>query len=120
MISEDAVYSVIRSKIKKLRTNHPVAQKKLTQSELATAIGINRATLTNIEIGNQRPPLHLIYRICEHFSVELDKLLPPVELLVQATLPEEVEVIVGNKAQRVPPRIHELICQARSEEQGRV
>ncbi len=116
MIDEDTVYSVVRSNIKKLRTDHPIAQKKLTQSELATAIGINRATLTNIEVGNQRPPLHLIYRICEHFSVEIDKLLPPVKLLVQSGLHEEVDVVVGNKTERVPPMIHRLICQTRTED----
>jgi DNA-binding XRE family transcriptional regulator len=74
MIDEARLYSMVRERIFDLRKNHP--DKKTTQENLARAIGIKRSTLTNIELGNQRPPLHVIYRICKYFDIRLDELLP--------------------------------------------
>lgn len=114
MISEDIVYRNICANIRKLRTEHPVTRKKITQTELSEQIGVTRATLTNIEIGNQRPPIYVIYRICEYFSVELDEILPSLDSLAETHYP--VEINIGGESKAVPPMVHNLILRARTNE----
>lgn len=74
MIDEARLYELVQQQIQDLRKNRP--DKKTTQAKLAKAIGIKRSTLTNIELGNQRPPLHVIYRLCKYFDIGLEDLLP--------------------------------------------
>ncbi|MBT3982044.1 MAG: helix-turn-helix transcriptional regulator [Bacteriovoracaceae bacterium] len=49
---------------------------KLSQAELATKLGLKRTSITNIENGKQRLPLHLLYEICELLNVDALKVLP--------------------------------------------
>lgn len=86
MISDDKVYELIREKIHELRNKHPETGKKTTQQILADAIGIKRATLTNIEIGNQRAPVNVIYKVCDYFGVSLEEFMPNV-----SEVQEEIE-----------------------------
>jgi len=43
------------------------------------ACGVERSTLTNIELGNQRPPIFVIYRVCVYFGIALNDVLPDLE-----------------------------------------
>lgn len=112
MISEDVIYREICANIKNLRTEHPVTRRKITQTELSEQIGITRATLANIEIGNQRPPIYIIYRICEYFSVGLEEILPSVDTFIDS--PHSINV--GGEVKPVPPMMHKLILMSRAEE----
>lgn len=47
-----------------------------TQDDLATAIGLTRTSLTNIERGRQRVLIHTIALIAEELSVDLVELVP--------------------------------------------
>jgi transcriptional regulator with XRE-family HTH domain len=76
MSDEALIYEHISRRIRELRQSHPKTNRKTTQQELASACGIDRTTLTNIELGNQRPPIVVIYRACNYFGVDLDDLLP--------------------------------------------
>ena len=78
LISDDKVYDFIRKKIQALRNEHPETGKRITQQTLADALGIKRATLTNIELGNQRAPVNIIYRVCDYFGVSLEDVMPKV------------------------------------------
>lgn len=49
---------------------------KLSQTELAKKVGINRVSVVNIEKGRQRPPVHLLWRLAEAVGVELVQLIP--------------------------------------------
>ena len=47
-------------------------ERRLTQQELADALGIKRATVSNYEIGRRSPHLSELRRIAEFFGVGLD------------------------------------------------
>jgi putative transcriptional regulator len=44
------------------------AQKKLTQQDLADAIGVTRATVNALEKGNYNPSLELAFRLSLYFK----------------------------------------------------
>jgi transcriptional regulator with XRE-family HTH domain len=49
---------------------------KLSQDELARAVGLTRTSLTNIENGRQHPPLHTFCDLVEQLKVGASALLP--------------------------------------------
>lgn len=53
----------------------------LTQSELAERVGLSRTSVTNIEVGRQKIPLHLLYTLAASLGVEPALLLPRKENL---------------------------------------
>jgi transcriptional regulator with XRE-family HTH domain len=57
----------IASKLKILRKG-----RKLTQEQLASALGVNRATISNYEIGRRLPNLNDLKRFAEFYGVGLD------------------------------------------------
>lgn len=50
----------------------------LTQVVLAKRLKVSRTTITNIEAGKQRPPIHQLYRIAKILGVHAWDLLPDV------------------------------------------
>lgn len=54
------------SKLREYRT-----AKGLTQSELAEAVGVKKATISRIENGERTPSMSLVSRICEATKGEL-------------------------------------------------
>lgn len=57
----------IGAKIKTLRKG-----KRMSQIELAEALGVSRATISNYEVGRRSPHLSELKRIAEYFGVGLD------------------------------------------------
>jgi transcriptional regulator with XRE-family HTH domain len=49
---------------------------RLTQEKLAAAIGVDRTTIANIELGRQHVLVHTLLRIARALDVTLDKLIP--------------------------------------------
>lgn len=47
-------------------------ERRMTQQELADALGVKRATISNYEIGRRSPHLSELRRIAEFFGVGLD------------------------------------------------
>lgn len=47
-------------------------EKRMTQQELADALNVKRATISNYEIGRRSPHLSELRRIAEYFGVGLD------------------------------------------------
>ena len=50
----------------------------MTQDDLATAIGLSRTAITNIEAGKQGTTIEILYRIAKVLGVEPSDLLPSV------------------------------------------
>jgi len=59
---------IIDNRIKELRKTH-----KLSQEELALAVGTTRQTITSIEIGKYTASLPLAYRIAKHFDLMIEE-----------------------------------------------
>lgn len=48
----------------------------LSQEQLAVAVGLSRTSITNLEMGRQQTPLHVLYAIAEVVGMALKDLLP--------------------------------------------
>lgn len=47
---------------------------RITQQQLADAIGVTRATIVALEKGNYNPSLDLAFRLALHFNVDIGQL----------------------------------------------
>lgn len=93
MLDHEQLYVAIGGRIKRLRESAG-----MTQERLANILELKRTSITNIELGNQKPTLDTLYRLCDHFGVEISKVIPPV---VEVTRPDDRSVTVGGRAQEV-------------------
>lgn len=104
IISDDKLYEQLGARLRALRDS------KFTQAELARLVGVERTSITNIENGNQKVPLHLLYRLCAVLNVDLRDVLPPLEIIKNNTV-ENVEI--GGTNYDLPPKaanvIHRLV-----------
>jgi transcriptional regulator with XRE-family HTH domain len=69
---DDWLYLEVGRRIRSART-----KARLTQSALADAADLARTSITNIEMGNQQPTLHALWRIADAVQVSPCDLLPP-------------------------------------------
>jgi transcriptional regulator with XRE-family HTH domain len=72
--SEEALrklYTGIGAKVRRTRN-----RRAWTQLELAQAVGLSRYSITNVEAGRQRPPVHMALLIAGALDVPVDELLP--------------------------------------------
>lgn len=58
----------MKTKIKELRK-----QKKISQEELALAVGTTRQTITSIEVGKYTASLVLAYKIARYFDLTIEE-----------------------------------------------
>lgn len=58
----------MKTRIKELRK-----ERKLSQEELAYAVGTTRQTITSIEVGKYTASLQLAYRIAKHFGLTIEE-----------------------------------------------
>ena len=58
----------MKSKIRELRK-----QRKLSQEELAEAVGTTRQTITSIEVGKYTASLPLAYKIAHYFRMSIEE-----------------------------------------------
>jgi transcriptional regulator with XRE-family HTH domain len=81
---------------------------RMTQIELARSVGMSRASVANIERGEQRVYLHHIIAIAESLDVAVSDLLP-ASLQYEPYAPAKVSVS-GDKVNRTQARaIKELV-----------
>ncbi len=50
------------------------AEKRITQQDLADAVGVTRATIISIEKGNYNPSLELSFRIALYFGKDVQEI----------------------------------------------
>ena len=58
----------VKTKIKELRKS-----RKLSQEELALAVGTTRQTITSIEVGKYTASLVLAYKIAKYFELTIEE-----------------------------------------------
>lgn len=59
----------IENRIQELRSS-----KKLTQQDLADAVGVTRATIVALERGDYNPSLELAFRLSRFFDLTIEEL----------------------------------------------
>jgi len=69
------LYQLIGRNINRARVNS-----ELTQEELANLTNISRTSITNIEKGRQKLPIHTLYSIAATLEVDVVSLLPKLDL----------------------------------------
>ena len=65
------LYTCIGAKVRRARN-----RRAWTQLELAQAVGLSKYSITNVEAGRQRPPVHMALLIAMALDVPVDELLP--------------------------------------------
>jgi putative transcriptional regulator len=54
------------------RLNVARAERRITQEQLAKAVGVTRATIVAIEGGGYNPSLELAFRIARYFAIDIN------------------------------------------------
>lgn len=70
-VDDDLVYQHVGSRVRTRRTHLG-----LSQGELANRVNLQRTSITNLEKGRQKVPLHVLYDVAEALDVEINTLLP--------------------------------------------
>lgn len=73
----------------------------MSQAHLAGQVGLLRTSITNIEAGRQKAPLHVLYALCDALDVEVTDLLPAIAT-VRGVAREEIAVDADHIT-KVPP-----------------
>jgi DNA-binding XRE family transcriptional regulator len=79
VLDEKLLYVVLGKKIRSLREATQGERGSMTQGELAGAVHLERTSITNLERGTQKVPLHVLYRVCRVLHVKIDDVLPSYE-----------------------------------------
>ncbi|MEW6227545.1 MAG: helix-turn-helix transcriptional regulator [Bacillota bacterium] len=85
-----------------------------TQEALAKAVDLSRTSITNIELGRQRFPLHKLWEIARALGVETRVLLPERQLPKRPVLSPDIEVVAprGLPEHRVNELINRVLTEA--------
>ena len=73
-MNQTRLYQIVGERVKQHRT-----EAGMTQAQLAKAIGVSRVSVTNIEGGNQRLSLHVLYEVAERLQAPPHDLIPTLE-----------------------------------------
>lgn len=87
----------------------------MTQSQLASEVGVLRTSVTNIETGRQKAPLHLIFKICAALGMETKAVVPENSQIVR---PANVPVEVDGEVRLMPPKAAEALERLQGPEPG--
>ena len=103
MISEKLLYEWVGRKIREARN-----EANLTQERLALLIDLERTSITNIEAGKQRIPIHILYGIADAVAKDVNQLLPPPAEVVYRNH-DQVRVRVGSTEENVPASLADTL-----------
>ena len=95
MINQDGLYSHIGEQLKNHREKIG-----LTQLELANRVALERTSITNIERGKQKLPIHVLFGVCKALGVSPSEVMPRVEQVADS--PEMTQISFGNFNGNVP------------------
>lgn len=109
-LDEEQLYRTIGRRLRERRDSMGVSQ-----GRLAKQVGILRTSVTNIEAGRQRPPVHLLYRLALALNIDVPQLLPDIRELAK---PSMVTVEIDGAPPQVPPRTAEVLRRIWEEDDG--
>jgi transcriptional regulator with XRE-family HTH domain len=71
---DSALYYLLGRRIAEARLRRPAGP--WSQSQLASAVGLTRGSIANIELATQRAPLHVLWAIGDALGIEPRSLIP--------------------------------------------
>lgn len=74
MVVEELLYKEVGIKLRACRK-----ARRLSQINLAKQVGVERTSISNIELGNQKATLAFLYNVCIVLDVELGELIPSIK-----------------------------------------
>lgn len=83
-------YSGLPQRLRFLR-----GQKKISQYELADAVGISRGVVGNYEVGARQPDYQTLCLFADYYEVSTDYLLGQTDIPVRLTSPGSINAIAG-------------------------
>jgi len=89
-MNEEELYRAVGMAISQRRR-----ELKLTQDEVASKVGLSRASLANIETGRQKILLHYLYRLTSALELPGVELLLPVRVATESVVPAKPVSISG-------------------------
>ena len=104
MVDEKRLYQALGRRIRSLREQPSGARGRMTQAQLAQLVEMERTSITNIEKGNQKVPLHVLYRICEVLGTEPAQLLPSLSE-IRPSESQVQELSFGGIKYEAPPML---------------
>lgn len=99
MIDEQRLYKALGKNIRDLRATKQGANGLLTQAELAKYVGLERTSITNLEKGSQKVPLHVLYAVCNTLDVDVVDVLPPLQEVVRRETSTQLDLISASAQQ---------------------
>src|SRR4051794_28719267 len=102
-VNEKLLYGRIGSRLRQQRDDLGA-----TQGQLAEEVGVRRTSITNIEAGRQKVPLHLLYKLCAALEIEVVDVLPTNNDITQ---PSTVLVELNGDVRHVTPKTAEALKQ---------
>jgi len=110
MIDEKRLYQALGLRIRKLRELRGSSRGRMTQAELAELVGLERTSITNIERGNQKVPLHVLFRICDALDARVSDALPTLtEAKAEQGERRLEEVKLRSQTVQAPPLVKQAV-----------
>lgn len=113
MLDSDHLYELIGQRIRQIRE---AQTPRLSQAGLASVLDLKRTSVTNIEAGAQKPTLDTLYRLCEHFGIDISELIPTV---ASVTRQDARPVVVGGQSQQIGAKTASVLDRLRTRETRR-
>jgi len=106
-VDEQELYRIVGRRLRERRE-----ELGLSQNKIADNVGLLRTSITNIESGRQKPPLHVLYSICLALKIEVAEVLPKTG---DVELRKVIAVEVNNQTKQMPPKAAHLLEQMMKE-----
>lgn len=98
-IDELRLYKTLGQNIRELRATRQGDNGLLTQAELAKAVGLERTSITNLEKGSQKVPLHVLYAVCRVLEVDVADVLPPLTEVTRRETATQLDLVSASVEQ---------------------
>lgn len=100
-LNEDRLYRLVGERLKSVRVRAGIPQ-----TQLAEAINHLRSSISNIEGGRQRAPLHILYELCYQLGIELISILPLDDEVRNLPLQP---VTIADDTEELPPQVVQAV-----------
>lgn len=106
-IDQEMLYKLVGARLKIRRVGL-----QYTQAELATKLKISRASIANIEAGQQNAPVVLLYELCSILKIQPSELFPTIEEISESPfeLADEIAREMEKGGNTKAAQVLTLIC----------